>query len=170
MTDAARRGASWRAVGRSLRPIPLPPGALAYFIEQRAAMHGLVMLELLGYHVLEADNGLKGVEVAAAQRPDVAGALAPLAHQTTWLCVAAERAVSRAMGGSCSMPLAAHAVWQGDTLQVSVALGDPESTTRPLLRAETSGPAADESAATALGVKAADLLRAQGAASYLPVA
>jgi hypothetical protein len=34
-------------------------------------------------------------------------ALAPLAHQPTWLAVAAERAVSRAMGGSCSMPLAA---------------------------------------------------------------
>lgn len=28
--------------------IPLPPGALAYFIELRARMHGLVMLELLG--------------------------------------------------------------------------------------------------------------------------
>ena len=37
-------------------------------------------------------------------------------HRPTWLAVQAERAVSRALGGSCSMPLAAHAVWQGDTL------------------------------------------------------
>lgn len=29
--------------------IALPPGALAYFLEQRARMHGLVMLELLGH-------------------------------------------------------------------------------------------------------------------------
>ncbi|MGE5865363.1 MAG: hydroxymethylbilane synthase [Rhizobacter sp.] len=116
-----------------------------------------------------AGQGALGIEVrsdATALRSQ----LGQLTHRPTWLAVHAERAVSRSLGGSCSMPLAAHAVWQGDTLQVSVALGDPESTTRPLLRAATSGPAADESAATALGVKAADLLRAQGAASYLPVA
>jgi len=29
--------------------VPLPPGALMYFIELRARMHGLVMLELLGH-------------------------------------------------------------------------------------------------------------------------
>lgn len=116
-----------------------------------------------------AGQGALGIEVrsdATALRSQ----LGQLTHRPTWLAVHAERAVSRSLGGSCSMPLAAHAVWEGDTLQVSVALGDPESTTRPLLRAATSGPAADESAATALGVKAADLLRAQGAASYLPVA
>ncbi|CAN7467914.1 hydroxymethylbilane synthase [Rhizobacter sp. LjRoot28] len=116
-----------------------------------------------------AGQGALGIEVrsdATALRAQ----LGQLTHRPTWLAVHAERAVSRSLGGSCSMPLAAHAVWQGANLQVSVALGDPESTTRPLLRAETSGSAADESAATALGVKAADLLRAQGAASYLPVA
>jgi hydroxymethylbilane synthase len=116
-----------------------------------------------------AGQGALGIEVrsdATALRAQ----LGQLTHRPTWLAVHAERAVSRSLGGSCSMPLAAHAVWQGANLQVSVALGDPESTTRPLLRAETSGPAADESAATALGVKAADLLRAQGAASYLPLA
>lgn len=31
------------------RVIALPPGALAYFLEQRARMHGLVTLELLGH-------------------------------------------------------------------------------------------------------------------------
>ena len=54
---------------------------------------------------------------------DLLEALAPLSHQSTWLAVAAERAVSRAMGGSCSMPLAAHAVWQGDSLQIEAAWG-----------------------------------------------
>ena len=42
-------------------------------------------------------------------RSELQAALAFLSHQTTWLSVAAERAVSRAIGGSCSMPLAAHA-------------------------------------------------------------
>lgn len=116
-----------------------------------------------------AGQGALGIEVrsdAAALR----GQLAQLIHRPTWLAVHAERAVSRSLGGSCSMPLAAHAVWEGDTLAVTVALGDPESTTRPLLRAAASAPVADESAATALGVRAADLLREQGAAGYLPVA
>src|SRR5262245_42961861 len=67
-----------------------------------------------------AGQGALGIE-SRAERPDVAAALAPLAHQTTWLCVAAERAVSRAMGGSCSMPLAAHATLEGEYLQLRAA-------------------------------------------------
>ena len=53
-----------------------------------------------------AGQGALGIEVRA-DRADLIEALAPLAHQPTWLAVTAERAVSRAMGGSCSMPLAA---------------------------------------------------------------
>src|SRR2546430_3401382 len=51
----------------------------------------------------------------------------PLAHQRTWLTVTAERAISRAMGGSCSMPLAAHGEWHGDELRLRAAWGDPDS-------------------------------------------
>jgi hydroxymethylbilane synthase len=53
-------------------------------------------------------------------------ALWPLVDVPTWIRVSAERAVSRARGGSCSMPLAAHAVLTGDVLQVRAAWGDPE--------------------------------------------
>ena len=42
------------------------------------------------------------------------------------MAVSAERAVSRAMGGSCSMPLAAHAVWEGAQLRLNAAWGEPE--------------------------------------------
>src|SRR5688500_8090656 len=49
-----------------------------------------------------AGQGALGIEVRA-QREDLLRSLSPLAHQATWLAVAAERAVSRAMGGSCSM-------------------------------------------------------------------
>lgn len=55
-----------------------------------------------------AGQGALGIETRS-DRKDVQAALAPLVHQGTWLRVAAERAVSRAMGGSCSMPLAAYA-------------------------------------------------------------
>ncbi|MEI6598748.1 MAG: hypothetical protein WCL22_06935, partial [bacterium] len=61
---------------------------------------------------------------AGTERTDVIAALASLVHQPTWLRVEAERAVSRAMGGSCSMPLAAHAVLHGDILDLHAAWGN----------------------------------------------
>ena len=61
-----------------------------------------------------AGQGALGIEVRAdaADLIDAAGAAGAPAQ--TGLATAAERAVSRAMGGSCSMPLAAHARWQAD--------------------------------------------------------
>jgi hydroxymethylbilane synthase len=58
-------------------------------------------------------QGALGIEILA-NRTDVRGWLAPLVHDTTWLEVTAERAVSRALGGSCRIPLAAYAVVQPD--------------------------------------------------------
>jgi hydroxymethylbilane synthase len=108
-----------------------------------------------------AGQGALGIETRS-ERPDVAAALSPLAHQTTWLCVAAERAVSRAMGGSCSMPLAAHARMDGEYLQLEAAWGDPE---RPgvLVRAKAAEVIADAGQAAALGEQVAARLRAGGA-------
>ena len=57
-----------------------------------------------------AGQGALGIEVRA-DRSDLLEALAPLIHWPTWYRVAAERTVSRAMGGSCSMPLAAYSDW-----------------------------------------------------------
>lgn len=108
-----------------------------------------------------AGQGALGIEVRGA-RADVAAALAPLSHQSTWLCVAAERAVSRAMGGSCSMPLAAHAHFDGEYLQLSAAWGDPE---RPgtLVRVRSAEVVADLAEANAVGEHVAARLRAGGA-------
>ena len=108
-----------------------------------------------------AGQGALGLE-SRAQRVDVAQALAFLAHQPTWIAVAAERAVSRAMGGSCSMPLAAHAEWRGTSLRLRAAWGDPEGSPT-LLRAEVTGEVADLSAAERLGDQVAAQLRALGA-------
>jgi hydroxymethylbilane synthase len=108
-----------------------------------------------------AGQGALGIETRS-ERADVGAALAPLAHQTTWLCVAAERAVSRAMGGSCSMPLAAHARIDGEYLQLEAAWGDPD---RPgvLVRAKAAEVIADAGEAAALGEQVAARLRAGGA-------
>jgi hydroxymethylbilane synthase len=108
-----------------------------------------------------AGQGALGIEVRA-QRTDLLELLAPLAHQATWLAVAAERAVSRAMGGSCSMPLAAFATFSGEYLQLRAAWGDPDAATA-LVRAQSASAAADLAQAGELGAQVAAQLRAAGA-------
>ncbi|MBC7378582.1 MAG: hydroxymethylbilane synthase [Burkholderiaceae bacterium] len=108
-----------------------------------------------------AGQGALGIEVRSG-RQDLVDALAPLVHQTTWLAVAAERAVSRAMGGSCSMPLAAHATFSGEYLQLRAAWGDPD-TDAPLVTARSASVTADLIKASELGEEVAARLRAGGA-------
>lgn len=110
-----------------------------------------------------AGQGALGIEIRS-HREDVRNILAPLADQSTWLAVAAERAVSRAMGGSCSMPLAAHAVLQGQVLELHAAWGNPEDLHAPLLRAHCQGEVSNLADAEAVGLAAAHQLRSQGAA------
>lgn len=105
-----------------------------------------------------AGQGALGIEVRS-ERQDVIDALAPLGHSNTWLAVAAERAVSRAMGGSCSMPLAAFATLSADTLTIDAAWGDPQGALA-LVSVRASGPVTDLASATALGQRAAIDLRA----------
>ncbi len=108
-----------------------------------------------------AGQGALGIEIRS-QHTAVADALAPLADNATWLAVSAERAVSRAMGGSCSMPLAAHAVWHGSQLQVDAAWGDPDGPAT-LVKASTAGAPGSHAEAEALGTQVAAQLRAGGA-------
>jgi hydroxymethylbilane synthase len=113
-----------------------------------------------------AGQGALGIEVRS-NRDDVAQALAPLAHAASWLTVTAERAVSRAMGGSCSMPLAAHATLTDGVLHLQAAWGDPDGAP-VLLRAETQqalNPAdpASQELARQLGEAVAAQLRSLGA-------
>lgn len=114
-----------------------------------------------------AGQGALGIEIRADNAP-LAAALARLAHTPTQLACEAERAVSRALGGSCSVPLAAHAQWQGGTLTLATALGHAEVHTSPLLRARVAGGVTDVAGARALGQQAAASLRELGAGAYLP--
>jgi len=114
-----------------------------------------------------AGQGALGLETradAAALNAKLAG----LIDRPTWLATQAERAVSRALGGSCSMPLAAHARWDGDRLQIAVALGHAERPEAPLLKASLSAAVQGEAEARQLGEQAAERLRALGAGDYLP--
>lgn len=85
-----------------------------------------------------------------------------LQHPDTACAVAAERAVSRLLGGSCQVPLGAYAECEGDRLRLRAFVGTPDG--RQLIRAEASGSAA---AAAALGAEVAAALRAKGADAVL---
>jgi hydroxymethylbilane synthase len=113
-----------------------------------------------------AGQGALGIEVREDAR-ELRHLLAQTVHRPTWLAAHAERAVSRALGGSCSMPLAAHATWDGGTLHLEAALGHATELTAPLLRFTAEGAPADEAAARRLGEEAADGLRNAGASGYL---
>ncbi|CAB5653600.1 hydroxymethylbilane synthase [Comamonas aquatica] len=108
-----------------------------------------------------AGQGALGIEIRT-DRQDLAQALAPLVHLPTWLRVAAERAVSRGMGGSCSVPLAAHAVLDAGLMRLDAAWGDPEGLL-PLVQVQQTAPVSTLEQAEALGTEVARHLQAGGA-------
>jgi hydroxymethylbilane synthase len=110
-----------------------------------------------------AGQGALGIEIRS-NRADLREALAPLVHQPTWLRVAAERAVSRALGGSCSVPL--DAAW-GELVDLD-ATADltgvrQAKLAKPLIRAQRTAAVNDLAAAEALGLSVAQDLIADGA-------
>ncbi len=113
-----------------------------------------------------AGQGALGIE-SRSDAHALIDKLNKLAHAPTLLAVEAERAVSRALGGSCTVPLAAHATWQAGALTLHAALGHANESRRPLLHAQASGRPADVPAARQLGIDAAQKLREQGADAYL---
>lgn len=116
-----------------------------------------------------AGQGALGIEIRS-DRADVAAALAPLVHLPTWLSVAAERAVSRALGGSCSVPLAAFSQWQGASeLRLDAAWGQ-EHGPATLYRASKTATITTLAQAEALGTAVAQQLCAQGAVVCSPEA
>lgn len=108
-----------------------------------------------------AGQGALGIEIRS-DREDLRLALQSLVDMPTWLRVTAERAVSRGMGGSCSVPLAAYATLEGDTLFIRAAWGDPDGQ-RPLVRAEQRAVVTTLAQADAVGLAIAQALQAAGA-------
>ena len=113
-----------------------------------------------------AGQGALGLELRS-DAVQLQAELVQLIHWPSWLATQAERAVSRSLGGSCSMPLAAHAEWVGEQLQLTVALGHAEEPGRALLKASISAVVQTDVQALALGGQAAQALRDLGAQGYL---
>ena len=108
-----------------------------------------------------AGQGALGIEIAA-HRTDLLPILQPLSCAETTACTTAERAVSRALGGSCQTPLAAHAIMDNGQvwLRASIALPDGSE----VLHAQARG-ALDE--AEAIGHTVVTDLNQQGAGKIL---
>jgi hydroxymethylbilane synthase len=83
-----------------------------------------------------AGQGALGVECVAG-RADLLALLAPLADDAVNRCVAAERGVSAALGGDCTLPLAAYATIDGEAIRLSALLASVDG--RRVLRAEGRG-------------------------------
>ena len=106
-------------------------------------------------------QGALGIECRAG-RKDLVRLLAPLNHHATTLCVSAERALSRALAGSCNVPLGGFAEISGERLRLRGFVGSPDG--KQLASAELEGPAAE---AEVLGTTLAEKLRALGADAIL---
>lgn len=106
-------------------------------------------------------QGALGIECLES-RGDLKALLAPLVHGPTTQCVLAERALSRALSGSCNVPIGCLAEISGDRLRLRGFVGAPDG--RQIVRAESEGPAGDPEA---LGTALAGTLKKQGAAGIL---
>lgn len=106
-------------------------------------------------------QGALGIEIRAG-RDDMLELLAPLNHAETAACVTAERATSRALAGSCQVPLGAFARIENGTLRMTGFVASVDG--QRIVRAETQGTPLE---ADVLGQQLAKLLVAQGADKIL---
>lgn len=104
-----------------------------------------------------AGQGALGIEIAA-RRTDLADILRPLNHEETAACVTAERALARALGGSCQVPLAAYCVMEDGLLTLNGLVGHPDGSV--IIEASAQAPA---TYADALGRAVAKRLADDGA-------
>lgn len=108
-----------------------------------------------------AGQGALGIECLSS-RSDLVRWLSPLHDPDTAACVRAERAVSRALGGSCELPLGAYAQIRGGLLWLRGFVALPDGSR--MIRAEREGGADDPEA---LGLALAEELRVHGAEEIL---
>ena len=106
-------------------------------------------------------QGALGIEIRA-DRTDLINVLAPLNHINTQLCVEAERGFSRALAGSCTVPLGAYALRDGENINMTGFVASVDGT--QMLREKASGSVND---AQAIGTALAAKLVARGADKIL---
>lgn len=121
-------------------------------------------------------QGALAIECRAG-RDDLIALLAPLHHAATAACVRAERAISRALSGSCQLPLAAYAELSGTELWLRGLVASPDglqvvraemrADLSAHLQADLSGGEHPNDAPEKLGTALAGLLRERGAGDII---
>ncbi|MDD7805738.1 MAG: hydroxymethylbilane synthase [Endozoicomonas sp. (ex Botrylloides leachii)] len=108
-----------------------------------------------------AGQGAVGIEV---RRNDavVLELLAPLHHQSTALCVGAERAMNKHLQGGCQVPIAGFAELRGSNIHLRGLVGEPDGS--HIISAEAISPKEEN---TSIGMKVAQSLLKQGANTIL---
>ncbi|MFZ3086869.1 MAG: hydroxymethylbilane synthase [Methylotenera sp.] len=134
------------------------------------AAAGLIRLEL-GHRIRQfiapeqsipaVGQGALGIEISA-NRPDLITTLAPLNHPDTQVCVEAERGMSRALAGSCTVPLGAYAVCEADNIRITGFVASVDG--KQMLIETVTG---SRNNAETLGKKLASQLIAKGADKIL---
>ena len=114
-----------------------------------------------GGAIIVPNQGALGIE-CRSDRPDLELLLRPLHDAETAACVLAERAMSRALAGSCQVPLGGFAEVKAGRLHMRGFVASPDG--KRLIRAEQSG---DINQPEDLGNAVANALRAQGAEEIL---
>ncbi len=112
-----------------------------------------------------AGQGALGIETLS-KHPNIKQWLSPLNDLPTLLAVSAERMVSRQLGGSCQVPLAAHAVWNNNQMQIRSFVASVDGKSICLAQGEASVLTVAD--AEALGLAVSKDLIEQGAADLLP--
>jgi hydroxymethylbilane synthase len=165
-TSSLRRVVQLRAVRPDLEYLPIRGNVDTRLGKCEGGVVDAVILALAGMrrlgiesrvtHALDTDVCLpavgQGALVIELREGDgeLRTLLAPLAHDETWLAVWAERGVLEAVEGNCQVPVAAHAVREGDELVLRCMLAEPDGTR--LRRRQTRAPwPKDVSAAAAVG-------------------
>ena len=112
-----------------------------------------------------AGQGALGIEILQSH-PQIKQWLAPLNDLPTLLAVSSERMVSRQLGGSCEVPLAAHATFENQQMQIRSFVASVDGQT--VCRATANALVQTVAEAEALGLVIAQDLISQGAAALLP--
>ena len=119
--------------------------------------------ELIPFEIMlpAVGQGAVAIEIRSDDQR-TADAVAKLNHQSTRICITAERAFLRRLEGGCQVPIGAHATMHGEKIALEGMVGSLDGSV--VFRECTSGNAGD---ADVLGTKLADELVALGARELL---
>jgi hydroxymethylbilane synthase len=177
-TASLRRQCQLRAWRNDLKVLPLRGNVGTRVKKLEAGEYDAIVLAIAGVKRLELDRHVRQQLPVDIMLPAIGqGALGiqcrssdmrtlelitPLNDADTQICVLAERALNRGLGGGCQVPIAGYAQLNGAQLVLRALVGRPDGSEG--IRGEVTGPIEQ---AEALGRRLADDLLARGAKAIL---